>query len=171
MYVRRYTGADFQTVFRLDQLCFPPQFRFSRATMRQVVRPPGSLTLLACEPGQDGEEEVLGFCAWSLRRADNVHYAYLATLDVAPSRQRRGIGRTLLQEGERELARRQCEVAWLHVHERNHPAISLYTALGYRQVRLEPDFYGAGTGAWIYMKHLPPAARDPEAAVNELDPQ
>jgi [ribosomal protein S18]-alanine N-acetyltransferase len=161
VYVRRYRPEDLDAIYRLDVACFAPQFRFSRGLMRQVVTARSSVTLLACQPKADGGEDLLGFCAWNLRRTGKTLQAYLATLDVRPSDQRRGIGRLLMHTAEETLTAQGCSVIYLHVYVENDAACALYASLGYSRVRREADFYGAGTDAWLYVKELPP--RQPQA--------
>ncbi len=55
----------------------------------------------------------------------------LANIVVHPRHRGRGIGRALVQQALRYVAARGGE-AWLEVYADNHPAVGLYTSLGFR---------------------------------------
>lgn len=65
-------------------------------------------------------------------------------LFVHPAYAGHGIGRTLLTAAHDALRAADCQQAYLYTHERNEPALALYTSAGYRpdgSIR-ESDFGG-----------------------------
>lgn len=84
----------------------------------------------------EGERVVGYFVAWFLRQ--DVH---LLNIAVARSRQREGIGRSmmrfLLDMAERELK----EMFTLEVRESNAGAIEMYRSLGFRPVGVRRQYY------------------------------
>lgn len=58
---------------------------------------------------------------------------HLFALDVAPARQRRGIGSALINAVEREASLRRLAGVWLDVAIDNIDAMRLYERLGYRR--------------------------------------
>lgn len=154
MYLRAYRREDFEAVYALDRVCFAPRFRFSRAMMRQVVGTQGAVVVLACEEA-DHQEVLLGFCAAdSQASADGQGAGYVATLDVDPVARRRGVGRLLMGEVERQLSLLGATAMMLHVYAGNTAAVQLYESLGYVRVGQEPGLYGVGFDAYLYQKGL-----------------
>lgn len=156
MYLRPYRAGDLDALHAMDVRCFAPPFRFSRAFLRKVLVASGSVVRLACErAGSTADEVLLGFCAVTLEQgAEGEMGGYLATLDVAPDRQRQGIGRLLLQACEAELVAEGIRWITLHVWSDNAAALLLYEAMGYQRVQREPQFYAANMDAWLYSKRL-----------------
>ncbi len=69
---------------------------------------------------------------------DEVHVLNVASALAA---RRRGIGRALMEEAEREGLRRGARLSTLEVRRSNTPALTLYLAMGYRQVGVRPNYY------------------------------
>ena len=85
---------------------------------------------------------------------DAVHDIYWVV--VAPSAQRRGTGRALLQHAEnrvRELAGRAITIE-TSSRSRYRAAQGLYEACGYARVAEIPDFYSPGDAMRTYMKFV-----------------
>ena len=99
-------------------------------------------------------EQLLGFCIATVQRRGRLREGYIATLDVAPGCQRRGIGRTLLRATEEALMRAKIRRVRLHVSVDNLPAGQLYAASGYCREEYEAAFYGEGFDAWQLSKEL-----------------
>ena len=47
--IRDFQPADFDTLWNIDQLCFPPGISYSRAELKLYIRRRGSFTLLAVD--------------------------------------------------------------------------------------------------------------------------
>jgi [ribosomal protein S18]-alanine N-acetyltransferase len=72
---------------------------------------------------------------------DEVH---LLNITVAPTYQRQGWARCLLQSLSLWSQAHQASSLWLEVRESNARALKLYRAFGFEQVGLRKDYYPAG---------------------------
>jgi ribosomal-protein-alanine N-acetyltransferase len=70
-----------------------------------------------------------------------IEEAELRNLAVAPPHQRQGVARSLLQEGIRKLKEAGVRHVFLEVRASNHPALGLYTSLGFRLHSTRKDYY------------------------------
>ena len=72
---------------------------------------------------------------------DEVH---LLNITVAPSFQRQGWARCLMQSLSLWSQAHGATCLWLEVRESNAPALNLYQSFGFQQVGLRKDYYPAG---------------------------
>ncbi len=149
MHYRLYTPQDFDSLYAIEEVCFQPQFRFSRKYMRQIVSHSNSVTWIAEEDGQMG-----GFAIAEWARGASGVIGYIETIEVAPARRKQGIGRELLRRIEDSARAASAQAIWLHVHAENAPAIHLYESNGYLREGREEDYYAPGHAAVIYGKPL-----------------
>jgi len=91
--------------------------------------------LLLAEDGPGGA--VVGYIVFWIVH-DEVHVLNVASAVAA---RRRGVGRALMIAAEEEGRRRGARLSTLEVRRSNTPAISLYLALGYRQIGVRPNYY------------------------------
>jgi ribosomal protein S18 acetylase RimI-like enzyme len=149
--LRAYQPADFAALYAVEELCFQPPFRFSRALMRELVADPDSATWIAEEEGQ-----MAGFAIvqWGREGADVI--AYLKTIEVLPALRARGLGAELLAACERSARAAGASLLWLHVDEENAGAIRLYQRHGYVFEGRQERFYPQGRAALIGAKVLGP---------------
>ena len=96
-----------------------------RDTRRYVVEEDGSGLVCA----------YAGLCAYA------PHEAYIQTMAVSPSSQRRGIGEAMLVELLSEAERRGCPHVDLEVRADNDPAIHLYQRHGFAQIAVRRGYY------------------------------
>ncbi|MBD3815676.1 MAG: ribosomal protein S18-alanine N-acetyltransferase [Halothiobacillus sp.] len=71
---------------------------------------------------------------------------HLLNLCVDPKRQRRGIGRLLLEYMIEQAKKAEVDSLWLEVREGNAAARQLYSAHGFKQVGLRKAYYPAKDG-------------------------
>lgn len=146
---RLYREDDFTELYEIELACFEPPFRFSRNTMRQLIRDPASKTWIAEE-----EEEMAGFAIIFWAQPPEQPLAYIQTLEVAPTQRKRGIAGELLRRLEESARIAGAHVIWLHVAETNTPAIHLYEAHGYSQQGREEKYYAKNIAALLYAKPM-----------------
>jgi ribosomal-protein-alanine N-acetyltransferase len=82
---------------------------------------------------------------------------HLLNLCVDPKRQRRGIGRLLLEYMIEQARKSEVDSLWLEVREGNAAARQLYAAYGFEQVGLRKAYYPAKQGredALVLMRTL-----------------
>lgn len=149
MHYRLYQPADFSALYAVEELCFEPPFRFSRAYMRQLIRNPESATWITEE-----DRELAGFAIieWSTDSDDRA--AYIQTLEVTPRYRGRGIGSELLHRIESSASAAGAAHVWLHVDTENSAAIRLYESQAYLRRGREEHYYARNRAAFIYSKAL-----------------
>ena len=154
MIYRSYTDEDFDRLYALEEVCFEPPFRFSRRTMRALVRRSHAATWMAEEKGA-----MAGFAIveWTERKTGVT--AYIQTIEVAPELRRHGVSRELLNRIEGSVRLVNADSIWLHVDAENAGAIRLYEAQGYHCEGRQERFYPLGRAALIYVKRLDSESR------------
>jgi len=75
--------------------------------------------------------------------------AFVQTMAVAASAQRRGVGAVLLEELLAEAARRRQPRVLLEVRADNEPAQRLYARYGFTRVGVRRGYYPGGVDAWV----------------------
>ena len=149
MNYRLYQPGDFAALYAVEELCFEPPFRFSRAYMRGLVRSEESATWIAEEDG-----ELIGFAIVEWALSEERQTAYIATIEVRPGRREKGIGGELLRRVEGSAKRAGAADIWLHVDAENAAAIRLYEAHEYVRQGREEHFYARHRAALVYAKGL-----------------
>ncbi len=152
MIYRLYRPDDFAQLYAIEEICFQPPHRFSRAYMRQLVSSASAATWVAEESGQ-----LAGFAIVEWTRESGEAIAYLQTIEVAPEARRRGIGAELLPRIEDTARQGGSRLIWLHADAENRPAIALYQSHGYLCRGKEENYYGRGRTGLVYAKRLTPA--------------
>ena len=151
MYYRLYHPADFEPLYAIEERCFQPPLRFSRAYMRRVIGNPDSATWVAEEIAEEpGRMAGFGNVEWD--GPDHDRYAYIQTLEVSPEHRRRGIARELLTRLEQSAQAAGAAAIWLHVDTENTSAIRLYEAHGYTRQGREEHYYARHRPAYVYSK-------------------
>jgi ribosomal protein S18 acetylase RimI-like enzyme len=146
---RLYKPGDFAQLYAIEELCFEPPFRFSRAYLRQLVHSEFSATWIG---EQDGR--IAGFAVVEWAQDATAPEAYIQTIEVAPEHRRQGIGNKLLRRIESSAQIAGAGSIWLHVDSENEQAIRLYEAHGYRREGREEHYYARSRAALIYRKPL-----------------
>src|SRR5271170_3338240 len=106
--LRDAVEADLNSLFELDQICFPAGIAYSLGEFRSLLRSSRAITVVA-----EDDEVLAGFAmaqsGW-FRRAQG---AQVITIDVAPPLRRRGIGRLLMDHIEARM--REAGANWLRL--------------------------------------------------------
>jgi ribosomal protein S18 acetylase RimI-like enzyme len=153
MFYRPYRPEDpedFAALYAIEEVCFQPPLRFSRAYMRRLVSSGEAATWIAEE--EDGQMAGFAIVEWS-GDAD-ARTGYIQTIEVAPEKRRLGAGAELMRRVERSARSAGARVIWLHVDAENANAIRLYEAHGYQRKGREANFYPRGRAALVYAKSL-----------------
>lgn len=144
--IRDFKPADFETLWRMDQECFPPGISYSKQELTAYIRRRGSFTLVATEPG---ETKVTGFIV--------VHTGltgHIITIDVAVSARRSGAGSQLLRAAEDRLRAGGSRAVGLEAAVDNVSALSFYKQHGYSVIRTWPRYYSNGVDALVMKKEF-----------------
>ena len=107
---------------------------------------PGTKTFVAA-----WEQQIVGFVMVQKKAAQRGH---IITLDVIESYRRRGIGRGLLETGERWLASQGVLSADLETAVDNLTGIEFWEANGYAIQRRIRHYYSGGADAFLMRKAL-----------------
>ena len=142
--------SDFETLYQIDQSCFPPGIAYGRSEMRSYLRSKGAFCLVAEAGGSTG-----GFIVTE----QSAELAHIVTLDVLESFRRMGIGSRLLEAAEQAAAARGARLMYLETATTNKAAIALWKKHGYRETGRIKDYYGRGLDAFEMQRLLIPKSR------------
>ena len=146
---RLFVADDLRALYAIEEACFEPAVRFSRALMRSLAYAPDCRTWLGIVDGVR-----VGFAIVGLRGDHDPTAAYIWTIEVLPAFRRMGVARALLARLEESAREAGCAAVELHVSERNAGGLALYEAAGYAQVGVEAEYYGRREDAFRYRKML-----------------
>src|SRR5207245_7730313 len=86
--IRDFQAEDFETLWRMDQECFPPGIAYSRQELKAYVRQKNSFTLISNRAEEDGNcGDAAGFIV-----GHHGESGHIITIDVAPTARRAGGG-------------------------------------------------------------------------------
>jgi [ribosomal protein S18]-alanine N-acetyltransferase len=142
--IRDFKAEDFDTLWRIDQECFPAGIAYSRAELKTYVRHRSAFTLIAEDDGKIGGF-LVGFNAAS---------GHIITIDVIAAARRSGVGSLLLRGAENRLRGSGSKSVDLETAVDNAAAIAFYKRHGYSIVRTWPRYYSNGVDALVLSKKL-----------------
>jgi ribosomal-protein-alanine N-acetyltransferase len=146
--VRDAQPEDFETLWRIDQQCFPAGISYSRQELKFYIRRRGSFTLVAEDTNAD---RMVGFIV--------VHEGatgHIITIDVIATARRSGVGSMLLEAAEDRLRAAGSRAVELETAVDNAAALSFYKRHGYHVIRTWPRYYSNGVDALVMRKDLGP---------------
>ena len=144
--IRDFRPEDFETLWRMDQECFPPGISYSKQELRAYIRNRGTFTSVAVNQTTG---EAQGFIVVHAGSAGHV-----ITIDVSPKARRAGIGTLLLHSAEVKLQSRGASAVNLETAVDNMSALAFYKKHGYHVVRSWPRYYSNGVDALVMEKPL-----------------
>jgi [ribosomal protein S18]-alanine N-acetyltransferase len=153
--VRDYRREDFNTLWKIDQACFPPGISYSQYALRTYIRGWRAFTLVAeTESGESDAHpagrETVGFLIAESSRG----MGHIITIDVRSEARRHRVGSTLLRAAEQRL-RDRCRRVRLETAVDNISALAFYKRHGYGVIRTVPRYYSNGVDALLLEKDLP----------------
>jgi [ribosomal protein S18]-alanine N-acetyltransferase len=136
--IRDYRATDFDRLWRIDQLCFPPGIAYTQMDLQGFVLRRKAITLVAeFSPDSEFAGGIAGFAvAQPIRNIGRI-----LTLDILPEARRSGLATQLMQKCEERLRAGGCKQIFLETAVNNRPAIQLYEKLGYAILRTLPLYY------------------------------
>ena len=171
--IRDFQPADFDTLWRIDQDCFPPGISYSRTELKTYMRRRGSFTLVAVGaademPDSDPEKrdadmkegrksspatasQVGGFL---VAEAGPLGHGHIITIDVIAAGRRFGVGSLLLRAAEDRLRTAGCHSVELETAVDNISALSFYKRHGYSVISTFPRYYSNGVDALVLTKDI-----------------
>jgi ribosomal-protein-alanine N-acetyltransferase len=165
--VRDSRPADFETLWSIDQRCFPAGIAYSRTELQFYMRRNGAFTLVATAeaPSKIDQPEkpdarssvsppldhsIAGFIVAEPGRTSG----HIITIDVAAAARRYGVGSLLLRGAEDRLRRDRCRSVGLETAVDNAAALAFYKGHGYSVIRTFPRYYSNGVDALVLEKDL-----------------
>ena len=100
----------------------------------------------------ESENKIVGYCGVFLP-APGVE-ADILTVAVLPEYRRQGIAREFMRQIEEWAKERGASAMMLEVEKSNSAAVELYKNLGYLQISVRMDYYGAGQDAFVMRKEF-----------------
>jgi [ribosomal protein S18]-alanine N-acetyltransferase len=162
--LRDFRREDFETLWRIDQECFPPGISYSRLELAAYIRRWRSFTLVAESADVDGNgisgparrntkpsSITLGFIVAEASRRGVGH---IITIDVLPAAQRLGVGAKLLNAAEDRLRTAGSRSVSLETAVDNQVALAFYKKHGYSLTKTIPRYYSNGVDALVLSKQL-----------------
>jgi ribosomal protein S18 acetylase RimI-like enzyme len=169
--IRDFQASDFDTLWNIDQTCFPAGISYSRAELRLYMRRRASFTLVAAnqESGESNgspsaakrdkglpgagllDAAVAGFI---ITEAGARARGHIITIDVIPSARRAGVGSLLLRAAEDRLISVECRSVELETAVDNFSAIAFYKRHGFSVIKTFPRYYSNGVDALVLEKTL-----------------
>jgi len=141
--IRPYSAADFESLYEIDQSCFPRGIAYSRRTLREYLSLPGAQCLVATV-----DAEIAGF----ILTAPHDNQGHIITLDVTEPYRRRGVGSLLLQAAEGDLMARGVDSLLLETATNNEAAIAFWRKHGYVSYGVARGYYARGVDAFLMRK-------------------
>ena len=144
--IRDYCGSDFDTLWKIDQVCFEPGISYSRRELGSYIARMRAFTLVAERKGK-----ILGFVVVDRNRRNQGH---VVTIDVLPEARRSGLGSLLLSTAEGRLRTIGSSVVLLETAVDNLAALEFYKRHGYTAVDIIPQYYLGNVDALVLAKDL-----------------
>jgi [ribosomal protein S18]-alanine N-acetyltransferase len=144
--IRDFKPEDFETLWGIDQECFPPGISYSRQELKSYINRRGAFTLVVSDPTAG---RAAGFIVVHGGAAGHV-----ITIDVAEAHRRSGMGSLLLQAAEDRLRAAGCGSVGLETAVDNLAALAFYKRHGYNVIRVWPRYYSNGVDALVMKKEL-----------------
>lgn len=144
--IRDFKAEDFETLWRIDQECFPPGISYSRPELKAYIRHRGSFTLIA----SDTEKQNIG----GFLVAHGGPIGHIVTIDVIAAARRSGVGSLLLRSAEEKLQAAGSRAVGLETAVDNTSALAFYKRHGYSVIRTWPRYYSNGVDALVLRKEL-----------------
>ena len=150
--LRSYHPDDFETLFQIDKVCYPPRIAYSRRELRAFLGDPGAHCLIA-----ELENKIAGFIITEASgRPGKAITGHIITIDVLEAYRRSGIGTLLLRSAENGLAARGANQIELETARDNDAAIAFWQKHGYRTRGIYEHYYPGGMDALSMVKSISP---------------
>ncbi len=146
--IRDYRPADLETLWKIDQRCFPAGIAYDRLELSDFVTGRNAISLVAEFDNEvagagseaDAKSRIAGF---AVAHAVRQRYGRILTLDIVPEARRYGLGSQLMLACEERLRASGCREVYLETAVDNEPALRLYRKLGYEVFEVLPEYYAS----------------------------
>ena len=171
--VRDFQPEDFDTLWRIDQECFPPGISYSRKELKLYMRRSGSFTLVAnngsaltagrdstgidrtpVEGNLSGDVAGASISGFIVAEVGRRGVGHIITIDVVAAARRCGVGSLLLRAAEDRLRAAGSFAVALETAVDNVSALRFYKRHGYDVIQTLPRYYSDGMDALVLQKEL-----------------
>jgi ribosomal-protein-alanine N-acetyltransferase len=165
--IRDFQPADFDTLWRIDQTCFPAGISYSRTELRIYMRRRGAFTLVAMNTvskpksgSVSGKDKINSLpldgeiCGFLVGEAGARARGHIITIDVISPVRGQGVGSLLLRAAEDRLISDGCRIVELETAVDNISALSFYKRHNYSVMKTFPRYYSNGVDALVLEKTL-----------------
>ena len=150
--LRDYQPDDFNTLWEIDQSCFPAGIAYSQSELKTYIRRWQTFTLVAESDGSlRTDRRILGFLVAEGSRRGIGH---IITIDVRSPSRRHHVGSALLEAAEVRLRAAKCDSVRLEAAVDNVSALAFYKRHGYDVIQTVPRYYSNGVDALLLEKSL-----------------
>jgi [ribosomal protein S18]-alanine N-acetyltransferase len=156
--LRDFRKDDLETLWSIDQQCFPADIAYSRAELAAYVRQAGAITVVA-QLNQPPPEVPAGIAGFIVAHARRGGVGHVITIDVLPEARRSRVGSRLLEAAEERLQAAGCRGVYLETAVDNTSALAFYKRHQYFLVKTVPRYYSNGVDAFVLQKDLPCSVR------------
>ena len=146
MEILPFEGSEFETLYKIDQECFPPGISYSRDELARFIRHRLSKTWVAYS-----DKEIVGFLV--LGREPN-KVGHIVTIDVIKGMRGKGVGRYLMKTAEEWAQSHGLGIIYLETADDNRLAQKFYTSHGFKKVEEIANYYPNHLTAWVMAKWL-----------------
>ena len=132
--LRDHKTEDFETLWRLDQMCFSAGIAYTREELSYFLSLKSGFAIV-------GERDALiqGFIV--IQSDLKKKSGHVITIDVHEDARRSGLGTLLMDAAEARLKSMGFDLVLLEVAVNNSPAISFYKRHGYAVLKTLPRYY------------------------------
>lgn len=159
--LKAYEPSDFETLYAIDQACYPRGISYSRPMLREFLGMPGAACLVV-RVHEGGSFTIAGFIIGESEGID----ARIITIDVLEEHRRKKVGTALLQSMEELLVQRGVRRIELETATSNAAGVAFWERHGYRKTGVLRGYYLGRLDAWKMRKSFAAtAARQPSGKV------
>ncbi|HEV2351852.1 MAG TPA: GNAT family N-acetyltransferase [Terriglobia bacterium] len=141
-----FHASDLETLYAIDQECFPSGISYSRNELARFIRHRQAKTWVARR-----ENKIIGFL---ILECEPQKVGHIVTIDVIESWRGAGVGTALMTTIEAWAERQSLRLIYLETADDNRTAQIFYTARGYVKVEEIDHYYPNGQAAWVMVKWL-----------------
>ena len=147
--LRDYSSSDFETLYEIDQACYPRGIAYSRRMLRWFLGQTRAFCIVA-QVTSEPEPAIIGY----LIADHHDNEGYIVTIDVLATHRRSGVGTALLQESERRLAKMKVRYVGLQTATNNEAGVAFWQRHGYRTCGVARGYYLGRIDAYEMIKEL-----------------